>query len=385
MKLLSRNKLNTLVEAVGLVISFTVFIVLMSQVWYDVTFDRSYPGSGRIYFFERPQSRTRDQAPYQILMNRPQIQAIRDASPEVEAVGTMSESMLVDPNNDTPMEFPVAALVDNDFVNVFPFRMVAGTVNGFDNPESLLLSETSAKTLFGESGQAIGKHLKLERGGIQEVTVIGVFKDFPMRNTNTGQEGNAIISIIDTNDERFLMEMGLLIKTQGDHNEARKAIMKVFDEWDEDEVSIVQASTYLEDNFLDGLKPARNNMRMVELFMLLAVLISLLGLVAMSTYYSDIHSNEIAIRKVFGGTVGSESLRSIREYMILVGIACAIGIPIAVWAAGVYLEQFIWKLENYWWIFVVSVILSVLIALISVIWQTLRAARTNPAEALKKE
>ena len=71
--------------------------------------------------------------------------------------------------------------------------------------------------------------------------------------------------------------------------------------------------------------------------------------------------------------------------MILVGIACVIGIPIAVWAAGIYLEQFIWKLENYWWIFVVSVILSVLIALISVIWQTLRAARTNPAEALKKE
>ena len=52
---------------------------------------------------------------------------------------------------------------------------------------------------------------------------------------------------------------------------------------------------------------------------------------------------------------------------------------------GIYLEQFIWKLENYWWIFVVSVILSVLIALISVIWQTLRAARTNPAIELKKE
>lgn len=101
--------------------------------------------------------------------------------------------------------------------------------------------------------------------------------------------------------------------------------------------------------------------------------------------FYDIHSNEIAIRKVFGGTVGSESLRSIREYMILVGIACIIGIPIAVWAAGIYLEQFIWKLENYWWIFVVSVILSVMIALISVIWQVIRSARTNPAEALKKE
>ena len=208
MKLLSRNKLNTLIEAAGLVISFTVFIVLMSQVWYDVTFDRSYPGSGRIYFFERPQSRTRDQAPYQILMNRPQIQAIRDASPEVEAVGTMSVSMLVDPNNDTPMEFPVAALVDNDFVNVFPFRMVAGTVNGFDNPESLLLSETSAKTLFGGSGQAIGKHLKLERGGIQEVTVIGVFKDFPVNSLIAGigafgQLGDMYVGNNDPNYESF--------------------------------------------------------------------------------------------------------------------------------------------------------------------------------------
>ena len=98
-------------------------------------------------------------------------------------------------------------------------------------------------------------------------------------------------------------------------------------------------------------------MRLVEIFMLLSILIALLGLVAMSTYYADEKSRDIAVRKVFGGTVDTEAQRTIREYMVLVGIACVIGIPIAVY----------------------------LIAFVSVIWQVLKAARTNPAVELKKE
>ena len=71
--------------------------------------------------------------------------------------------------------------------------------------------------------------------------------------------------------------------------------------------------------------------------------------------------------------------------MVLVGIACVIGIPIAVYAAQEYLKDFIYKLEGYWWIFVVAVLLTGLIAFVSVLWQTLKAARTNPAVELKKE
>jgi ABC-type antimicrobial peptide transport system permease subunit len=126
-------------------------------------------------------------------------------------------------------------------------------------------------------------------------------------------------------------------------------------------------------------------MRLVEIFTLLAILISLLGLVAMSTYYADEKSRDIAVRKVFGGTVDSEARRTIRDYMVLVGIACIIGIPLGVYAAQEYLKDFIYKLEGYWWIFVLAVVLSVLIAFASVLWQTLKAARTNPAVELKKE
>ena len=120
-------------------------------------------------------------------------------------------------------------------------------------------------------------------------------------------------------------------------------------------------------------------------FMLLSIIISLLGLLAMSTYYADEKSRDIAVRKVFGGTVDSEAWHSIRDYMILVGVACIIGIPVAVYAAQEYLKDFIYRLEGYWWIFVVSVLLSVAIAFVSVLWQTLKAARTNPAIELKKE
>ena len=126
-------------------------------------------------------------------------------------------------------------------------------------------------------------------------------------------------------------------------------------------------------------------MRLLELFTLLSVLISLLGLLAMSTYFADERSKDIAVRKVFGSTIDGELLQSVSEYLILVGIACIIGIPIAVYAARKYLESYIYRLEGYWWIFVLAAVLTLAMAFASVLWQTLKAARTNPAIELKKE
>ena len=105
----------------------------------------------------------------------------------------------------------------------------------------------------------------------------------------------------------------------------------------------------------------------------------------MSTYFAGERSKDIAVRKVFGSTVDGELWHSVREYMILVGIACIIGIPIAVWAAQKYLESYIYRLENYGWIFVLAVVFTFAMAFGSVLWQTLKAARTNPATELKKE
>ena len=124
---------------------------------------------------------------------------------------------------------------------------------------------------------------------------------------------------------------------------------------------------------------------LVTLFMIIAIMLSVLGQIAMSTYYATEKEKEIGIRKVFGGTVRSESIRNIFAYMGYCLIAVIAAVPVAVWIAGHYLETFVYRMNLRPWIFVVASLAIFATSLASVLWQTLRAARTNPAEALKKE
>ena len=111
---------------------------------------------------------------------------------------------------------------------------------------------------------------------------------------------------------------------------------------------------------------------------------SMMGLIGMSMHFMNERKNEIAVRRIFGATENGEVMRSLRFYLIITGIASVLGICVAE-----FVRQFFIALgsvpQNVWWIYVVSVALSFAISLVSVLWQTLRAARTNPAEALKKE
>jgi putative ABC transport system permease protein len=210
----------------------------------------------------------------------------------------------------------------------------------------------------------------------------GVFKAFPINNANMGEEEYAVVSVVRPED---IWIGSYLIETTGDRKEAYSKIMETYEDYAKDREVILNYPSWIDETIAEAWKPARNNMRLIEIFMLLSIIISLLGLLAMSAYYADEKSRDIAVRKVFGGTVDTEAWRTIRDYMILVGIACIIGIPIAVYAAQEYLKDFIYKLEGYWWIFVLAVVITLGISLLAVLWQTLKAARTNPATELKKE
>ena len=212
--------------------------------------------------------------------------------------------------------------------------------------------------------------------------VAGVIKDFPVNLSNAGEEDYLFVSVMKREDLNW---GGWVIETIGDHNEARKAIRQVYEDWNRTNIASVADDDFLSENFREALRPARNNMRLLELFMLLAIMISLLGLLAMSTYFAGERSKDIAVLKVFVSTVNGELWHNVREYMVLVGIACLIGIPLAIWAAQIYLESYIYRLKNYWWIFVLAVVITLVISFLSVFWQTLKAARTNPATELKKE
>ena len=240
--------------------------------------------------------------------------------------------------------------------------------------------KTFAATGFDSDYHDISGTLSRRTKGCEQVA--GVFKSFPTNNANIGEEDNAIVSLMRSEDIPFA---GWVIETTPDRKAAKAQIMEAYDNCIKGKQIYGSLAFWVDENIAEAWKPARNNMRLVEIFMLLSIIIALLGLVAMSTYYADEKSRDIAVRKVFGGTVDTEAQRTIREYMVLVGIACVIGIPIAVYAAQEYLKDFIYRLEGYWWIFVVAVLLTGLIAFVSVIWQVLKAAKTNPAIELKKE
>ena len=213
----------------------------------------------------------------------------------------------------------------------------------------------------------------------------GVIADFPVSLNNMGAKENMIVLVNDM-PTLYPYTYGILMEIGGDREEARKQIRETYETWKKDNMVYYELDDgYLTEFYEKALRPARNNMRLMEVFMILALLLSLLDLLAMSTFYADEKAHDIAVRKVFGGTVDTEARRTIRDYMLLVVIACIIGIPIAVYAAQEYLKEFIYRLEGYGWIFVLAVVITLVFSLISVLWQTLKAAKTNPAVELKKE
>lgn len=228
---------------------------------------------------------------------------------------------------------------------------------------------------------------RINMNGAQPEYIGGVVTDFPTASASE-KEINPFGGVVVTRAEEMSYAHCLLIGTTGEDPAYDAQIQEAYREYRKEQFGVEESawtSGFIRDLNRNRLAPERRTMRLVELFTVLAVLISLLGLLAMSTYFADENTKQIAIRKVFGGNVTSETWRNVKRYMLLVAIACLIGIPLAVWASGLYLERFAWRIGHYGWIFAVAVLFAVAIAFASVLWQTLKAARTNPATELKKE
>ena len=223
--------------------------------------------------------------------------------------------------------------------------------------------------------------------GAQPEFIGGIIHDFPARPASEGSI-NPNGCVIVTRAEELYYAHCLLIGTTGEDKSYEEQILQAYREFRLETAGVEEPAWrygFIKDINRKQLAPVKRTLRLVELFAVLSVLIALLGLLAMSTYFADENTKQIAVRKVFGADVNSETWRNVRSYMILVGIACLVGIPLAIWAARLYLQRFAYRVEGYGWVFVVAFIISLAIAFGTVLWQTLKAARTNPAVELKKE
>ena len=275
-------------------------------------------------------------------------------------------------------------LCDETYFNMLDLQVVE---DFGERTNSVWMSRTLAEKLALNDSTAHYYARRMRINGSNPETVGGIYEDLPTRSA-AAPEPNQYSAVIIARAEDLIWGNGVMVDVSSDYKETEKAIMQAYREYSEAmNGTYVEAAQngYVQDLNNLSLQPAKMAMRLLELFMLLSVLISLLGLIAMSTYYSEQSTKSIAVRKVFGSNVQRELWRTVKDYMILVGIAALIGIPLAVWFCGEYLNRFAYRIGHYGWIIAMAAILGMLMAFLSVLWQTLRAARTNPAEALKKE
>ena len=125
--------------------------------------------------------------------------------------------------------------------------------------------------------------------------------------------------------------------------------------------------------------------KLANLFSALAIFISCLGLFGMASFVAEQRKKEIGVRKILGASVPDVWKMLSAEFVLLVSISCLIGIPVAGYFLGQWLQKYEYRTEVSWWIFAVTITGSIALTLLTVSFQTIKAAMTNPVNSLRSE
>jgi putative ABC transport system permease protein len=142
---------------------------------------------------------------------------------------------------------------------------------------------------------------------------------------------------------------------------------------------------FLDEKFAQLYASEQRLMQTFGLFAILAVLVAGLGLLGLTSYAAEQRTKEIGIRKVLGATVAGIITMLSRDFLKLVLIANVIAWPLAWFAMNHWLQDFAYRIDISWWMFVLAGGLALLIALLTVSTQAIKAALANPVEALRYE
>ena len=181
--------------------------------------------------------------------------------------------------------------------------------------------------------------------------------------------------------------MNHLLKVRGDRAEALNAVREAWRDVAKEYIGVPRETDiyYIDDFLADSLTGTRNTMKLVMTFMVLAILISALGLFAMSVYYTEQQSRQIALRKIFGSGVNAAAWKLSKSFILMTAVAVVIAIPVCIWSMRYYLADFYNAIAFPWWVILVAAALTFLISFVSIISRTWSSAAENPVEVLKQE
>ena len=275
--------------------------------------------------------------------------------------------------------FPQQWSVDEDYISTLGMKLTAG--RNFSRQMStdstgLIINESAAK--FLELKDPLNKTLLSNEDGKREHVkpfhIIGVVKDFnfesmhqsiaPMILILNNDNGNLSIKVSTTN----LPALISAIKTKW---EGLTPVHFEYSFMDQDFDAIYRAEQRIGTIFM--------------IFTILAILIACLGLFGLAAYAAEQRTKEIGIRKILGASVSAIVGTLSKDFIKLVFIAVAVATPVAWWAMNKWLQDFAYRINIQWWMLAIAGLAAVLIAVITISFQSIKAAIANPVKSLRSE
>lgn len=264
------------------------------------------------------------------------------------------------------------ASIDQYQIPLFKMQMVAGRNFAGVKADSanIILNETAIR----EAGikDPIGKWFTLWD---TKATIIGVVKDFHYASLKKRIEPMVFYY--------SPANWAVYIKTTG--KDANKAIASMEKMWNKYSPEYPFSYSFIDEQYDRLYRTEQQTGKLFNIFAVVAILISCLGLFGLAAYTAQVKTKEIGIRKVLGASVVNIIQLLAKDFIALVLIALVIAAPLGWWAMNSWLQDFAFRINISWWIFLAAGITAVFIALVTVSSQAIKAALANPVKSLKEE
>lgn len=265
--------------------------------------------------------------------------------------------------------------VDYDFIPAYQISMAAGRnfARSYSTDTAMvILNETAVRQLGWTPDQAIGKPFHY---GPAKGQIIGVTKDFHFESLH--QQMAALAMILRPGQLNWLS-----IPLKGNTTEAVQRVESVWKQFFPQQPFDYK---FLDERFDRLYAREQTQQTLFSIFSGIAILISCLGLFGLSMFMAEARTKEIGIRKVLGASEVSLVALFSKDFMKLVLVALVIASPVGWYAMHKWLNDFAYRTDIQWWVFALAGGLTVLIALLTVSFQSVKAALTNPIKSLKSE
>jgi putative ABC transport system permease protein len=277
---------------------------------------------------------------------------------------------------------------DHDYVKTLGLRIVAGRDFSkdmtTDAKEAFIINETAVKEWgFGSPEKAIGQPLHWKEWSpedslnpVKKGKVIGVVQDYHYKSLHE-KVAASVIQI----DPRVIYTVAVKLKTA----EAGNAIAFIKNKWTAFVPSYPLEYKFMDETYGAMYKSEQKLSDLLWIFTLMAIFIGCMGLFGLAAFSAEQRTREIGIRKVLGADVFNIMSLLSKNFLLLVLISSLIAFPVAWWAMNSWLKDFPYRVQISWWIFGIALLAALLIAFITVSFQSVKAALSNPVKSLRTE